>query len=261
MTSNAEIAYNLKKLHNNMALSKFLDSIGLDEKDQKVYLALLKLVDAPISRIAKVSGIQRTTAYYRIEKLIKLGLASSYRHHNVKRFVAENPNKIRGVLESKMLMLDKYLPELQTVSLERKLVNLRLFEGIGGRKQMIEEELNCKEKIVRSIGYARDLRKVQGGSMGFSKRRIEKKVFSKCLRPQDDEFDKEWLASQQKELREVRLLPPGTKPSGMIFVFDNKISIIAPEEEEGIGFLIESKSLSATMKSIFDVLWEMSRRT
>lgn len=245
-----------------MAIAKFLESIGLDEKNQKVYLALLKLADAPVSLVAKKSGLPRTTAYHQLGKLIKLGLVSSYRHQSVKRFVAENPNKIKGVLESKLVQLEKYLPELQDIGFEkRQKTSLRLFEGVEGRKQMIEEELNCKEKLVRSIGYVRDLRKVQGGGLGFSKRRIAKKVFSKCLRPSDDEFDKGWLDAQNKELREVRLLPNGVKLSGMILIFDNKISIITPEQEEGIGFIIESNGLSQSLKSIFDCLWNISSQT
>lgn len=245
-----------------MALSKFLESIGLDEKNQKAYMALLKLADAPVSLVAKKAGLPRTTTYHQLEKLIRLGLASSYRHRNIKRFVAENPNKIKGILEGNLIRLEKYLPELQEINFEkRQKTNLRLFEGVEGRKQMIEEELNCKEKLVRSIGYVKDLRKVQGGGLGFSKRRIAKKVVSKCLRPQDDEFDKGWLDTQNKELREVRLLPNGVKLSGMILIFDNKISIITPEQEEGIGFLIESESLSGSLKSMFDCLWNISSQT
>lgn len=249
----------MKELH--MSLSKFLHSIGLDEKGQKVYLALLKLADAPAAAIAKKAELERTTTYHHLERLLQMGLASSYRHHKIKRFVAENPNKIKGILESKLALLDKYLPELQSIPFERQLVNLRLFEGVEGRKQLIEEELNCKEKLVRSIGYVRDLRRVQGGGIGFSKRRVGKKVFSKCLRPHDDEFDKGWFASQQKELREVRLLPDGMRVSGMIFIFDNKISAITPEKEQGVGFLIESESLSMSMKAMFDALWEISDKT
>ena len=245
-----------------MSLPKFLNSIGLDDKNQKVYLALLKLADAPGSLVAKKAGLPRTTAYHQLDRLVKLGLASTYHHQNIKRFVAENPNKIKGILESKLVQLEKYLPELQDIGFEkRQKTSLRLFEGVEGRKQMIEEELNCKEKLVRSIGYVRDLRKVQGGSIGFSKRRIAKKVLSKCLRPYDDEFGKGWLESQTKELREVRLLPKGMKLSGMILVFDNKISVITPEQEDGIGFLIESESLSGSLKSIFDALWEISAKT
>ena len=36
-----------------MVLSNFLNSLGIDEKGQKVYLALLALADAPVSNIAK----------------------------------------------------------------------------------------------------------------------------------------------------------------------------------------------------------------
>jgi len=55
---------------------------------------------------------------------------------------------------------------LKKIPFNKAVINLRLFEGIEGREQIIEEELNCKEKLVRSIGSVRDLRKVQGGSIG-----------------------------------------------------------------------------------------------
>ena len=40
-----------------MPLSKFLNSIGLEQNAQKVYLALLGFGDAPCSRIAKKAEI------------------------------------------------------------------------------------------------------------------------------------------------------------------------------------------------------------
>ena len=120
-------------------------------------------------------------------------------------------------------------------------------------RQIIEEELNCLEKVVRSIGTVRDLRKVEGGHITFTKRRVAKKIFSKCLRPKNDDFDKGWIENQTQELREVRLLPTDCEVRGMIFLFDNKMTVITPEEE-GVGFIIESKSLSKTMKTIFDAL-------
>ena len=243
-----------------MPLSKFLSLMGLDEKSQKVYLALLKLADASASIVAKKTGLERTTTHHHLEHLVKLGLISTYRHKNTKRFVAENPNKIKGIFEGKISLLEKYLPELQKFSFEKEMVGLRLFEGIEGMRQIIEEELNCQEKTVRSIGSLKDLRKVIGGKISFTKRRLKNKVFSKCLRPKDDEFKKGWLESQMKELREVRLLPEGLSVYGMLFIFDDKITVITPNEE-GIGYIITNESLSKTMKSIFDILWETSRKT
>ena len=244
-----------------MSMQKFLNSMGLDDKDQKVYMALLKLTDAAASNVAMSAKMERTTTYHHLEKLLKLGLATSYRHKNTKRFSAESPNKIKGILEGKLVEFEKYLPELQKIPYGRQFVNLRLFEWMDeGMKQLIEEELNCKEKLVRSIGSVRDLRKVKGSHSGFTDRRIAKKVFSKCLRPADDDFDDGWIEAQEKELREVRILPKGADMHGMMFIFDDKVSVITPEEE-GVGFLIESKSYSKTMKAMFETLWTISEET
>ena len=95
-----------------MPLSKFLNSIGLEQNAQKVYLALLGFGDAPCSRIAKKAEIKRTTAYNVLENLIKQGLVSSYKERGVRRFVAESPSKIRNTLEAKIFTLEKYLPKL-----------------------------------------------------------------------------------------------------------------------------------------------------
>lgn len=244
-----------------MSLLKFLSSLGLNEKSQKVYLALLKVADAPPSLIAKKAGLERTTTYHHLEHLVQLGLASTYRHQNTKRFVAENPQKIKGALEGKIALFEKYLPELNKIAAEySKTVNLQLFEGVDGMRSIVEEELTCKEKIVRSLGSLRDLRKVSGGWISFTKRRLAKKIFSKCLRPKDDDFHKGWIEEQAKELREVRFLPDTLKTNGMIFIFDNKVTVITPEEEN-VGFIITANSLAKTMKAIFDAIWEISTPT
>ena len=48
---------------------------------------------------------------------------------------------------------------------------------------------------------------------------------------------------------------------GIMFMFDNKISVLTPNEEQSVGFLIESSSLSETLKSMFDALWDISQKT
>ena len=190
---------------------------------------------------------------------MELGLASKYKQRNITRFAAENANKLKGVIEGKLAMLEKYLPDLQQAASAERIINLRLFEGSEGVQQISEEELDCKEKMVRSIGSHKDLRKAADGKITFTSRRVEKKIFSKCLRPQNDAFKKGWLETQQQELREVRLLPPGISVPGMIFIYDNKVAIITPEEE-GLGFIITSKTFSESLKNIFDALWQISAK-
>jgi sugar-specific transcriptional regulator TrmB len=244
-----------------MSLASFLNSLGLDEKSQKVYFSLLKSEDAPAAAIAKKASLPRTTTYHHLENLVLLGLATKYKQGGVTRFAAENPSKIRGVLEGKVAQFEKYLPVLQKVtSVTERLINLRLFEGNEGVQQIVEEELGSKEKIVRSIGSHKDLRKAADGKITFTSRRVEKKIFSKCLRPKNDEFKDKWLETQQEELREVRLLPENLSVPGMIFIYDNNVAVITPEEE-GLGFIVTSKTYSESLKNIFDTLWKISSKT
>lgn len=246
--------------NNCMSIAQTLSAIGLDAKQQKVYLTLLKLGDAPAAMIAKRVGLPRTTTYHNLESLVKDGLASTYKSGGVTRFAAESVHKIKSVLEGKIALVDKYLPELEKISSAERIIDLRLFEGDNGMLQIVEEELASREKIVRSIGSAKDLRKGMSGRITFTSRRVEKKIFSRCLRPQNDEFSPGWLEDQEKELRSVRLLPENIRAEGMTFIYDNKVAVIAPEEE-GLGFIVTSKTFSNTMKHIFDTLWDLSQKT
>ncbi len=167
----------------------------------------------------------------------------------------------QGLLEAKIAMFEKSLPELQKISIVReRFTKLRLFEGEEGMRQIAEEELSCREKIVRSIGSMRDLRKASDGKITFTSRRLEKKIFSRCLRPENDEFKKGWLENQQQDLREVRLLSKAMDYPGMTFIYDDKVAVITPNEE-GIGFIIASKTFSQQMRSIFDLLWDKGLKT
>jgi len=243
-----------------MSLSKALNSIGLDEKSQKVYLSILKLGDAPASMIAKKAGLPRTTTYHHLQSLVEMGLASKYKHQKIIRFAAENADSLKGVIEGRLALLEKYLPELRQLSSTERIIKLRLFEGTKGVQQIAQEELECHEKIVRSIGSHKDLHKAANGKITFTARRIEKKIHQKCLRPSNDTFKKGWIENQQKELSDIRLLPVGVTVPGMIFIYDNKVAIITPEEE-GLGFIITSKTFSQSLKNIFDALWLVSAKT
>lgn len=244
-----------------MSIQNFLKSIGLNEKDQKVYLSLLELTDAPVSNIARKTGLERTTTYHHLKKLLKLGLVSTYTSKNTKRFSAENPNKIRGIFEENLLMIEKYLPELQKIPITRNTVSLKLFEGEDGKKQLAEEELVAKEKLVRSIGSLKDMRESTIRRHTFTKRRVKNNIFSKWLLSEDNKFEKGFLENQEKDMREIRTLPKGVSMRGIMFIFDNKISVLTSNEEQAVGFLIESESLSETLKSMFDMLWEIGKKT
>ena len=58
-------------------LTKKLEEIGLNEKEAKVYIAVLELGEGSASEIAKKSEVNRATTYFTLENLMKIGLVSA----------------------------------------------------------------------------------------------------------------------------------------------------------------------------------------
>lgn len=243
-------------------LEKFLKNLGLEENAQEVYIALLKLGDASVSRIAREAQIKRTTTYNVLENLKEKGLVSSYIEKKVKRFVAESPLKLKNVLESQLVALEKYLPQLQAFyNLAKSKTNIRFFEGEKGAQQISEDALSSKEKTIYSLGSIKNIKEAIGVSIRFTKRRVEKKIFERALRIRkefDDAYFKEkYVKGQREEFKEVRFLPENLEIPVLILIYSNKVGVVCSKEER-FGFIIESEDFFKTMKSVFQVIWDIS---
>jgi sugar-specific transcriptional regulator TrmB len=73
-----------------------LIKLGLSEKEAAVYLATLELGEDTALNIAEKSQVNRTTTYVILEKLMKLGLASTVERGKKTVFVAEDPRPPRA---------------------------------------------------------------------------------------------------------------------------------------------------------------------
>ncbi len=115
-----------------MELSEVLVKIGLNEKEAKVYLALLELGPATAYRIAPKAGIKRPIAYVVLESLQTRGLVSVVPQGERRLFVAADPGKLLGEMEQKKELYKRFLPNLEAlysdVSKKEK-PQVQFFEG------------------------------------------------------------------------------------------------------------------------------------
>ena len=77
-----------------MDIQKLLENLGLEQKEAKVYLELLKLGEATATKIGEKTNLDRTLMYQIANKLIEKGLVSYIIKNNVKYFSAANPKKL-----------------------------------------------------------------------------------------------------------------------------------------------------------------------
>lgn len=230
-----------------------LSNLGFDEKTEQVYRALLILQDTTVFRIAKKTGLKRTSIYHTLEKLISMGLVSTHVHRGTKRFAAESPNKLKAFFEEKMILAERAIPLLQQeTKKEYSTPNIRIFEGKEGIKSISEEILESKEKKIFSIGSVARLLEATEGRFGYGERRRKKGIFSQSLRPVSDP-----RSIHQNRLEDVRILPDEFTFPAYILMFDITVAIIL-FEENNTSVVITSDSFSRLMKSFFALLWRKS---
>ena len=88
-----------------MEISEKLKEFGLNNKETDVYLACLELGESSVNEIAIKSNIKRTTIYDILESLIKKGLISQTQRGSKRKFFAEEPEKIKKIIERKGIVI------------------------------------------------------------------------------------------------------------------------------------------------------------
>ncbi len=87
-------------------LEKFLQDVGLNEKEAKVYLYLVAVDHASVLDIAKKTLIKRPTVYTTLQSLAKKGLASETTVGKKTHYQAEPPERLETYVERRKLELD-----------------------------------------------------------------------------------------------------------------------------------------------------------
>lgn len=118
-------------------LEKYLQEIGLNEKEAAVYLALLQVDSASVVNIADKTKIKRPTVYVVLETLAKKGLVSEVEIGKKIHYSAESPERLETYLERQKVVLDEHTRRLKDVIPQLKGVQreggerpiIKLFEG------------------------------------------------------------------------------------------------------------------------------------
>ncbi len=128
-------------------IEKYLEEIGLSEKEVQVYFALLTVDSDTIPDIAKKTGINRTTVYPVLETLEKKGLVSESQEGKKTKYMAAPPERLetyierqKTVLEEQAARLKDVLPQIKSIQREvgEKPI-VKYFEGREGTIAAHEE--------------------------------------------------------------------------------------------------------------------------
>lgn len=117
--------------------------IGLNDNEREVYLAVLKAGKTTHERVAKASGVNRTTVYSIAEKLKKLGLISEDLGSKVNYLVAEDLDNLPSVFRREELRIAEQKRIAQAIVAELKTMTLSEKYSVPRIKFIEENDLNA----------------------------------------------------------------------------------------------------------------------
>ncbi len=243
-------------------LRETLELFGLTAKEVSIMLACYKLGPSPIHDLAKRARIKRSTAYILCEELIGKGLLEEDLKTYKKTVSAIEPKRLYRMFATRQRALKRHemefeekLPELQaqfiTSSIQPK---VRVFQGIHGLHNVWEDILTAKTEILlwtnqqaeRSV-FSKDFHEK------FIKERVRKNISIRVLAVHNNP-GKKLLETDEKNLRQSKLLPIHTSFSAETYLYDNKIATL-DYNQDIIGVIIESAPICSSYKSIFEMTW------
>lgn len=246
-------------------IEKDIQSLGLNEKEAKVYLASLELGQATVQKISMKAGIKRPTTYFIIENLMERGLMSSYYQGKKQLFMAEMPERIldliakeRKELELREEQFKRLLPELQSINNRNKdKPVVKYYEGKDGILTMVSEHLKTSKNQETFDVFSRDVIEAYISSEDLAKIRKERlgdKVKVKAIYTRE-KGDLDVIQDSQL----IRLSQEDLPVTCDIAFFEDKVRI-ASFRERMMGIVIEDKEIANSFRAIFNLAWKWAEQ-
>src|SRR3989344_4089687 len=133
-----------------------LKNLGFEDKEIKIYLYLIKNPNSTVLQISKNIGIDRTTIYDILERLITKGIGSIIIKNNTKNFNVLKPKELLNYFEDKYKSLEK----ISKPNTKEKL-KCEIFQGLEGLKTALKDLVKAKTDY-KIIGIKEEYEKILG---------------------------------------------------------------------------------------------------
>ncbi len=244
-------------------IQQSLKSFWFSEKEIAVYTTLLKLTSAPVSTLARHTWIKRVSVYPVVEWLIKKWVAKEHVNHDGKYFSVIAPQELCKKQQKKVDKLHEAVPLL--VQMMGNFSNkplLQYYEWIDGIKKIYEDMLTSQEDIRAFLGI-KDMNQELNEYLNevHIPARIKNKVRARVLLANTPSHKQLYGAHHDWPNNQKELYTESKSIAHDSFVLWNEIDLYGPDkvavvlynQGELSGFIIESKTLYESLRSLFDL--------
>lgn len=238
---------------------KIIETVGLSEKEAKIYTALLSLGEASVIEIAKKAGLKRTTVYNLLPGMIENGFVQTVLKKKKRFYFIEDVRDLESKLRSREDQLSKILPELQAIhNIFPFKPKITYYEGFDGLKAIFLDTVKSSkpgDEILEIIG-TKDVYKffTPEFAQEYWNLRLKNKLNLKMIAPRGPESIDAYKRGRE-HLRQTKFLEePKTQFQSSMDIYGNKVAIVS-YTENFMGVIIESKQISDMQRAAFEALW------
>lgn len=234
-----------------------LNEIGLSENESLVYLAALSLGAASALQISREAGLKRTTVYSVIDALQGKGLISLQMRGFKRRFAAEDPARLKSVLETKQQQFFSLLPELSALFNLRGTDSLiKYYQGIAGMKSVYESllsDVRPGEDYLVISNVAQTMSLDPDFFWDLFARRAKLPIRIRIL-AQEDDYGAQLKRNEQRLNQEVRFLPPDARLSTNLVVIPKKVVMHQVTPPVNV-LVVENPAIVQMHRELFEMIW------
>jgi sugar-specific transcriptional regulator TrmB len=243
-------------------LLELLGNARLDDKESRVYLAMLETGHATVHNIAEITGLKRPIIYVVLEDLIKKGFASVVPNKKIKTYQAIDPGAISAEMQTAAKNFSEMLPIFKTLSNRGKQKPKISFVDTKEGILKIYDEINRQKSAVFIASNARLNQYFPGASAGWQKSYQSgfNKLVSRTIIPdhaEDLKIARDFLCVTDKV--QIRTLSVFDECNMDIAVYGNKLAITTFEDEPFL-VIIESEAVPNFFLPIFEILWKTAKK-
>ncbi|MBI2549368.1 hypothetical protein HYW21_08525 [Candidatus Woesearchaeota archaeon] len=235
-----------------MKNTRTLERIGLSKKEAKVYISLLKLKLAPVTKISEDSEVDRTQTYDLLQGLVKRGLAAYVLKNNTKHFSPANPEVILHDLEEREKEFRAALPTLkQLFAQQSERTSVEIFRGIQGLKAVYKNLLKSNNDYLL-LGTPQRFEKILPiFSKQFLMQAEKAGIQEKIIFSSKEKFTK-LKKGKYKYLKQDIFNPTDA------LIYNGHV-ILFVWLEPYYAIMIQSKAVEKTYRKYFDFLWQHAK--
>lgn len=233
-----------------------LKHIGLNDKEIKVYLALLELGDSLVSEIADKTKINRSLLYSILSDLANKGIVTYILKNSVRYYRAAEPEKILSVLKEKEKAFESILPDLTSLYKPRaKKPIVEILEGREGLKTILNDVLRLKEEWF-AFNVPGKGPEILGSAVHlFEKERQKERIKLNVICMKTEEGMKRGKEFSKMKYTFVKYMPETYSSPASNWIYGDRVTIIYWNKEFPFAVRIIDKSLADSYKNYFKTLW------